>query len=182
MIDLPSGTGPPQSILLGDTIVHRVRIMVFSCRQCGSCCMYLGDYIVIEEQTGPFTFACESVSTGTPFIAEIDEDKRDIFCDHTFPEQHPRACRFLRPDGDLLRCTIHRDSPPQCKFYRCVSMHITDDTGRPLGHVTGALALHADDPELRSLWETIERERPRPDTEAEPWIARVLREHGYRVE
>ena len=90
--------------------------MVFTCRQCGTCCMYLGDYIVIEQQTGPFRFACESVSTGTPFTAEIDEDKRGIFLDRTFPDQHPHACRFLRPDGALLRCTIHRDSPAQCKY------------------------------------------------------------------
>ena len=44
--------------------------------------MYMGDYIAIEHQIGPFEFACESVSTGTPFIARVDEDKRDIFLDH----------------------------------------------------------------------------------------------------
>jgi len=51
--------------------------------------MYLGDYIVIEQQTGPFTFACESVSTGTPFTAEVDEDKRAIFSDHSFGRAPP---------------------------------------------------------------------------------------------
>jgi len=59
--------------------------------------MHLGDYIVIERQLGPFEFACESVSTGTPFTACIDEDKREIFSDRTFPDTHPHACRFLRP-------------------------------------------------------------------------------------
>lgn len=156
--------------------------MVFSCRQCGTCCMYLGDYIVIEEQTGPFTFACESVSTGTPFTAEVDEDKREIFGDHTFPDMHPHACRFLRPDGDLLRCTIHRDSPAQCKFYRCVAMRVSDSSGKPLGYVTGALALHSDDPDLRRVWERLVRQRPGPDEEAEPWIAAFLSRNGYRVE
>ncbi|MGA2122443.1 MAG: YkgJ family cysteine cluster protein [Methanoregula sp.] len=156
--------------------------MVFTCRQCGKCCMYLGDYIVIERQTGPFRFECESVSTGTPFTAEVDEDKREIFQDHSFPEQHPGACRFLRPDGDLVRCTIHRDSPTQCKFYRCVVMRVADHDGKPLGYVTGTLALHADDPALRSVWEVIERKRPKPDEEAEPWIAAFLREKGYLVE
>jgi hypothetical protein len=156
--------------------------MVFSCTQCGTCCMYLGDYIVIEEQTGPFTFACESVSTGTPFIAEVDEDKREIFGDHSFPDHHPHACRFLRPDGDLVRCTIHRDSPAQCKFYRCVAMRIFDPAGAPLGYVTGALALHADDPGLRSIWDEIVRERPKDDAGAEPWIAAYLVKNGYRVE
>jgi len=156
--------------------------MVFTCRQCGTCCMYLGDYIVIEQQTGPFRFACESVSTGTPFTAEIDEDKRGIFLDQTFPDQHPRACRFLRPDGALLRCTIHRDSPAQCKYYRCVVMRVADNGGRPLGYVTGALALHADDPVLRSVWDEIDLKRPKSDAEAEPWIASFLRGKGYRVE
>lgn len=155
--------------------------MVFSCRQCGSCCMYLGDYIVIERQTGPFTFECESVSTGTPFTAEIDEDKRTIFSSHAFPDTHPHACRFLRPDGDLLRCTIHQDSPAQCKFYRCVAMRVSDTAGKPLGCVTGALALHSDDPGLRCLWDDVERRRPRSDEEAEPWIAAVLQKKGYRV-
>lgn len=143
--------------------------------------MYLGDYIVIEEQTGPFTFACESVSTGTPFTAEVDPDKREIFSNHSFPEKHPHACRFLRPDGELLRCTIHRDSPPQCKFYRCVAMRISDASGRHLGYVTGALALHSDDPELRALWEEVERMRPRSDDMAEPWIATFIRGKGYCI-
>ncbi len=31
--------------------------------------MYMGDYIVIDHKTGPFEYACESVSTGTPFNA-----------------------------------------------------------------------------------------------------------------
>ncbi len=156
--------------------------MVFSCRQCGTCCMYLGDYIVIERQTGPFRFECESVSTGTPFTAEVDEDKREIFLDHSFPEHHPGACRFLRPDGDLVRCTIHRDSPAQCKFYRCVVMRVADSRGNPLGYITGTLALHADDPALRSVWDEVGRKRPKPDEEAEPWIAAFLEEKGYRVE
>ena len=156
--------------------------MTFNCRQCGTCCMYLGDYIAIERQTGEFIFECECVSTGTAFIAEVDEDKRRIFSDFSFPKKHPAACRFLRPDGDLLRCTIHRDSPAQCKFYRCIAMRVSDRNGKPLGYITGALALHADDQELRRIWEGILRGRPKTDSEAEPWIAGILRENGYQVE
>jgi Fe-S-cluster containining protein len=156
--------------------------MAFECRQCGTCCMFLGDYLVIERQTGPFSFACEAVSTGTPFTAEIDEDKRTIFSDHTFPEQHPSACRFLRPDGELLRCTIHRDSPPQCKFYRCVVMRVTDPRGTLLGTVRGTLDLHADDPELRAVWDRVMKSRPKDDQDAEPWIAARLSEQGYIVD
>jgi len=144
--------------------------------------MYLGDYIVIEAQTGPFSFTCESVSTGTPFTAEVDEDKREIFRDHTFPDTHPHVCRFLRPDGNLLRCTIHRDSPPQCKFYRCVALRISDSSGKSLGYVTGALALHSSDPDLRGVWDGLMTQRPRADEEAEPWIATFLSRKGYRVE
>jgi Fe-S-cluster containining protein len=156
--------------------------MAFDCRQCGSCCMYLGDYIVIERQTGPFMFDCESVSTGSPFTAEIDEDKRTIFMDFAFPEQNPTACRFLRPDGDLLRCTIHRDSPVQCKFYRCVVMRVSDASGMLIGTVRGTLDLHSDDPGLRAVWEELVRKRPKDDGEAEPWIAWFLQEKGYQVE
>jgi len=144
--------------------------------------MYLGDYIVIERQTGQFTFECECVSTGTPFTADVDEDKRLVFSDFSFPQEHPTACRFLRPDGDRIRCTIHRDSPAQCKFYRCVVMRIFDNTGIPLGYITGALALHSDDPELRLVWEDVEQRRPKTDAEAEPWIETNLRKKGYRVE
>ncbi len=47
--------------------------------------MHMGDYIVIEHQIGPFEFACESVSTGTPFIARIDDDKhRDLSGPHIY--------------------------------------------------------------------------------------------------
>lgn len=156
--------------------------MVFTCRQCGTCCMYLGDYIVIDHQVDRFEFACESVSTGTPFVARIDEDKREIFSDHTFPDKHPHACRFLRPDGNLLRCTIHNDSPAQCKFYRCVIMRISDPTGTPLGMVTGTLNLHSEDAGLRTLWEHAEKSIPEslPDVEERRRV--YLTEHGYRVE
>ncbi len=156
--------------------------MTFHCRQCGSCCMSLGDYIVIEEQTGPFTFRCESVSTGTPFSAEVDEDKRTLFADFSFPETHPSACRFLRPDGDLLRCTIHRESPPQCKFYRCVVMQVKDTSGTLIGTIRGTLDLHSDNPELRALWEQVRRKRPGDDDAAEAWIAGFLVRNGYCVE
>lgn len=144
--------------------------------------MYMGDFIVIEKQLGPFTFEAESVSTGTPFTAEIDEDKRHLFLDHTFPDQHPTACRFLRPDGELCRCTIHRDSPAQCKFYRCIVMRVLNRQGMLLGTVRGTLGLHTDDPTLRAVGEEIERKRPKSDTKAEPWIVAFLTERGYRVE
>jgi hypothetical protein len=144
--------------------------------------MFLGDYIVIDRQTGPFSFDCESVSTGTPFRAEVDEDKRTIFADFSFPEKNPAACRFLRPDGNLLRCTIHRDSPAQCKFYRCVVMRVADEKGVFLGTARGTLDLHADDPGLRTIWDEILRRRPKDDCDAEPWIAAFLREKGYRVD
>jgi hypothetical protein len=144
--------------------------------------MYLGDYIVIEHQTGQFSFDCECVSTGTSFTAEVDGDKRGIFSDYSFPEAHPAACRFLRPDGDLIRCTIHRDSPAQCKFYRCVVMQVSDTAGCLLGTVRGTLDLHSDDPGLREVWEECRRKRPASDEEAEPWIAAFLKKKGYKVE
>jgi len=127
-------------------------------------------------------FEAESVSTGTPFIAVIDEDKRHLFVDHSFPDQHPAACRFLRPDGALLRCTIHRDSPAQCKFYRCVVMKVRDQQGILLGTVTGTLALHTDEPGLRAAGDEIEQKRPEADSDAESWIAAFLTGKGYRVE
>lgn len=156
--------------------------MAFICRQCGTCCMYMGDYIVIEHQIGPFEFACESVSTGTPFIARIDEDKREIFQDHTFPDKHPAACRFLRPDGDYIRCTIHESSPGQCKFYRCVVMRIFDSQGELKGTVTGTLSLHSDDPGLRSHWEMADRDISPGADDREGQMQRYLETQGYRVE
>lgn len=156
--------------------------MAFTCRQCGTCCMYLGDYIVIDHQIGPFEFACESVSTGTTFTARIDEDKREIFSHRAFPDEHPHACRFLRPDGSLLRCTIHHDSPVQCKFYRCAIMRIMDPDGNPLGMVTGTLNLHSDDTVLQAIWKDAEKSIPEsvPDVEERRQV--YLTERGYRVE
>ena len=156
--------------------------MVFTCRQCGTCCMYMGDYIVIEHQIGPFEFACESVSTGTPFIARVDDDKRDIFLDHSFSDVHPSACRFLRPDGDRIRCSIHKTSPCQCKFYRCVVMRIFDSQGDLKGTVTGTLSLHSDNPVLRSVWETAERELSSEGAAREVELQQYLEASGYLVE
>ncbi len=156
--------------------------MVFTCRQCGMCCMYMGDYIVIEHQIGPFEFACESVSTGTPFVARIDEDKHHIFLDHTFPDQHPAACRFLRPDGDLIRCVIHDSSPCQCKYYRCVIMRIFDSQESLIGTVTGNLSLHSNDAVLRRLWEAEESRISHLSADEEIWLQKYLEDKGYRVE
>jgi Fe-S-cluster containining protein len=144
--------------------------------------MYLGDYLVIERQTGPFAFECCMVSTGLQFAAEIDEDKRHLFLDQTFPNLHPQACRFLRPEGDLIRCTIHRDSPAPCKFYRCVVMRVFDRAGDMAGTVTGTLALHSDDPALRAVWEDALRQIPETSPDAEERLQKYLAEKGYRVE
>jgi hypothetical protein len=144
--------------------------------------MYMGDYIVIEHQIGPFEFACESVSTGTPFIARIDDDKHQIFLDHTFPDEHPTACRFLRPEGDLIRCVIHDSSPGQCKYYRCIVMRIFDSHGNLTGTVTGNLSLHSNDAVLRGLWEAEERRISQLSGDAEIWLQKCLEENGFRVE
>jgi hypothetical protein len=144
--------------------------------------MYMGDYIVIEHQIGPFEFACESVSTGTPFIARVDDDKHEIFLDNSFPDRHPSACRFLRPDGDRIRCSIHKTSPCQCKFYRCVVMRIFDAHGDLKGTVTGTLSLHSDDPLLRSVWETAERVLSSEGLHREAQLQQYLETRGYRVE
>jgi hypothetical protein len=144
--------------------------------------MYMGDYIVIEHQIGPFEFACESVSTGTPFIARIDDDKHQIFLDHSFSDQHPTACRFLRPEGNLIRCVIHETSPGQCKYYRCVVMRIFDSHGNLIGTVTGNLSLHSDDPLLRGVWEEAERGISHLSVDAEIWLQKYLEDKGYRVE
>jgi Fe-S-cluster containining protein len=144
--------------------------------------MYMGDYIVIEHQISAFEFACESVSTGTPFIARIDDNKREIFQDLTFSDQHPAACRFLRPDGDRVRCTIHETSPAQCRFYRCVVMRVLDSEGVLLGTVRGTLDLHSDDPGLRAVWEMAEREISPGADDREERLQQYLETHGYKIE
>ena len=149
---------------------------------CGTCCMYLGDYIAIERQVGPYEFECESVSTGTPFLARVNEDKREIFLDRTWLDEHPTASRFLRPSGEHILCTIHGTSPAQCKFYRCVVMRVFDSEGVLVGKVTGPLALHSDNPELRAIWEAALREITEWSGEIEARLQKVLEGHGYRVE
>jgi Fe-S-cluster containining protein len=144
--------------------------------------MYMGDYIAIEHQIGPFEFACESVSTGTPFVAIVDEDKREIFKNMTFPDQHPSACRFLRPEGNLIRCTIHESSPCQCKFYRCVVMNVFHKDGARIGFVNGNLSLHSDDPGLKAAWEEAREKVPECTDDAEMQLQHFLEGKGYRIE
>ena len=144
--------------------------------------MYLGDYIAIEREIGPYEFECESVSTGTPFLARVDEDKREIFLDRTWLDEHPTACRFLRPSGENILCTIHETSPAQCRFYRCVVMQVFDPLGVLIGRVTGTLALHSGDQELRGVWEAALRDIPDWTGDIEVRLRKVLESHGYRVE
>ncbi|WP_319578501.1 hypothetical protein [uncultured Methanospirillum sp.] len=156
--------------------------MGFECRICGTCCMYLGDYIVIEKQTNKYRFDCCCISTGTSFSAEVDPDKRDRFDDTTFPDQNPTACRFLRPLGEgIIGCTIHTDSPAQCKYYRCRIMDIFSLEGNERGYITGTLALHSSDSSLRDAYDTIMKGISGPGEEAEEQIRAGLIKAGYEV-
>lgn len=153
--------------------------MTFTCRQCGSCCMFLGDYIVIEQQIGPDEYLACCVSTGTQFTAVIDRDKREIFSDRSWIDNNPTACPFLRPLKDCIVCTIHTTSPHQCKAYRCVLLRILSEDGTIIGKVTGSLALHTDDSGLKAAWTGIERMISQNPEEAERQIRPFLEERGY---
>jgi len=157
--------------------------MTFNCRQCGSCCMYMGDYIEIERETGPYEFDCVSVSTGTQFHARVDEDKRALFLEKSWIGKHPRACRFLRPAGDSrIICTVHGTSAVQCKFYRCTVLKIFSPDGEYLGKITGNISLHTGDARLKNIWESADREIPWKSPGVEDWIATFFRDMGYIVE
>lgn len=144
--------------------------------------MYLGDYIAIDNQTGPYSFACSCVSTNTPFLAVVDEDKREIFDSHEFSHAHSHACPFLRPAGDnRIVCTIHDTSPAQCKIYRCASVKIFDGKNK-VGYITGMGALHSDDPALRALYESCASHLPESGQKRDAWLARYFEERGYRTE
>ena len=153
--------------------------MPFECSCCGSCCMYLGDYIVIERQTAPFVFIGCCVSTGTEFIAPIDEDKRELFSDRSWIHDHPSACPFLRPSGDVIICTIHESSPVQCKSYRCTAFRISSPKGDVIGRVTGELNLHTDDPKLRFAWDDLTTRIPGLQEISEDMLRRFLEDRGY---
>jgi hypothetical protein len=145
--------------------------------------MYLGDYIAIDQQVGPYSFICSCVSTGTEFKAEVDADKRKWFDDMTFPDQNHSACRFLRPLGHgRIGCTIHKDSPAQCKYYRCVIIRILDSSGTEIGTVTGTHALHSEDHLLRTLWdEKISVFISGDSQDIEVLIFQELQRAGYKV-
>jgi hypothetical protein len=144
--------------------------------------MYMGDYIVIEQKTGRYSFICCCVSTGAGFSATVDPDKQIFFDDHSFPDMHPSACRFLRPLGEgRIGCTIHEESPAPCKYYRCVVMRIYSASGEEAGIITGTLALHSQDPALLSLWNTISREITGATPDNEEKIRQSLEQAGYRV-
>jgi hypothetical protein len=144
--------------------------------------MYLGDYIEIDREIGPFEFECSSVSTGTPFHAIVDLDKRALFLDKTWISEHPSACRFLRPSGERIVCTIHETSASQCKFYRCVVFQVYSPERKLLGTVTGTLALHTGDSELQTVWERGEKVIPWGSPDVEDRIAAYLLENGYIAE
>src|SRR5512136_2437323 len=134
--------------------------MAFRCRMCGTCCMSMGDCIAVEREIGPFEFECESISTGTPFRAIVDEDKRELFRDITWIKEHPRARLSYQGPAEELRCRTHGASPAQCKYYGWVVMRIIDPGDDPAGRVTSTLALHSDNPVLRDIWEAALREIP----------------------
>jgi Fe-S-cluster containining protein len=141
--------------------------------------MHMGDYIIIERQTGPFEFDACSVSTGTGFHARVDEDKRTLFSDREWIDRHPSACPFLRPGEDRFFCCIHETSPVQCKAYRCVVARIWSPGGEMVGYITGTLALHGNDPYLREIWEEVEEVMRRNPDLAEEEIFAILARRGF---
>lgn len=143
--------------------------------------MYLGDYIIINEQIGPFSYDCSCVSTNTLFHAVVDEDKRLFFDNPAFVKAHPHACPFLRPtkDGRIV-CSVHETSPAQCKIYRCVAVRIFSGE-KELGYITGMGALHSDDPDLRALYESCVHQMPGNDTERDEWLSLFFEDHGYKT-
>lgn len=155
--------------------------MTFTCRQCGTCCMFLGDYIIIEQEVGPFEFECLSVSTGMPFTARVDDDKRELFSDKSWILDHPAACPFLRPYGDRILCTIHETSPYQCKAYRCIILRIFTPATREVGRVNGMYGLITDDRELRLVWEEGKRVIDWWAEDVEERVCRFLQEKGYHI-
>ncbi len=152
-------------------------IMPFECLQCGICCMYLGDYIIIEAERGPFTFQACCVSTGTEFIAVIDDDKTGLFSDRSWIANHPSACPFLRPSGEHIVCTIHATSPAQCKAYRCIVFRILSQDEEEIGIVTGTLHLHSDNKDLLKVW--MEIEQAGGQSISENTIRSLLEQRGY---
>ena len=144
--------------------------------------MHLGDYIVIEEQKGPYQFLCCSVSTGTTFEAEIDEDKRIFFDDQDFLGEHPHACSFLRPSTkERIVCTIHETSPVQCKSYRCIVSEIFSKDNTRIGYITGTGALHSDDENLKNLYEKGLMAVQSSQIDKEKWLADFFIQNGYLV-
>lgn len=172
--DRSGNVKPANQLMLHATIGE---IMPFECLQCGICCMYLGDYIIIEAERGPFNFLACCVSTGTEFIAVIDHDKEGLFSDRSWIANHPSACPFLRPSGEHLVCTIHATSPPQCKAYRCVVFRILSQNGETIGIVTGTGHLHSNNKDLLKVW--MEMEQEGRDSFSEGTIKSLLEQRGY---
>lgn len=157
--------------------------MAFACRQCGTCCMYLGDYIQIEERITPYEFLAECVSTGSRFTARVDPDKHALFDDISWSADHPSACPFLRPAGDgRIICTVHECSPAQCRAYRCVILKVFTPDGKEAGRVTGTRALLSDDRELNAVWEEAREKIRFWEDDVEERITRFFEEKGYRTE
>ena len=157
--------------------------MASGCRQCGSCCMYLGDYIVIERQTGPFEFVATCVSTGTEFTARVVPDKQHLFSDKSFITDHPSACPFLRPAGDgRVICTVHDTRPYQCRAFHCTSMLIYSADRKLIGTVNGNLAVLTDDKELWEFWQRTIDTIPFSSPDIEGRMKEELTRYGYHIE
>jgi Fe-S-cluster containining protein len=144
--------------------------------------MGMGDYIVIEEQTGPYEFRACCVSTGTEFVVRIDDDKKELFSDRTWPDLHPAACPFLRPAGNgRMVCSIHEGSPSQCRAFRCILFTVWSGHGERVGAVTGSRALHTTARDLRETWELGLQTIPFHADDMEEQMAAFLVKNGYTI-
>ena len=51
-----------------------------------------------------------------------------------------------------------------------------------MGYITGMGALHSDDPDLRSLYDSCISQIPKEEQERDEWFACFFEKNGYRTE
>jgi hypothetical protein len=53
---------------------------------------------------------------------------------------------------------------------------------KQVGYITGMGALHSDDPDLRSLYDSCISQIPKEEQERDEWFACFFEKNGYRTE
>ncbi|MDD1723813.1 MAG: YkgJ family cysteine cluster protein [Methanospirillum sp.] len=138
---------------------------------------------IIEEHS-PYSFLVRNEYTGEKHEVSVTASLYHLYDDKRVFAEFSEACPFFRRNDEdgLWYCTVHLTRPDVCRDYGCWRFLILDPEGKRAGRVMGSRHMHAENPLLRSVWDTRVSILQEPDdTIWDRKICEIVRSAGFVI-